>query len=124
VKDRLEVSFSTANKIVGQLESLGIITELTGGQRHRAFRYTPYLDLFTDSQPSEDQDVPVQMTESIGRLPNPMVNWGGHTIIAAAHVVIADSAELLCYSLFPGASPHTKPSKTIASSTTNRVLPG
>ncbi|MDQ2787008.1 MAG: Fic family protein [Chloroflexota bacterium] len=68
VKDRLEVSFSTANKIVEQLESLGIIKELTGGQRHRTFRYTPYLDLFTDSQPSEDQDGPVQMTENIGSL--------------------------------------------------------
>lgn len=43
VKGRLEVSFMTANKLVGQLESLGIIKELTGGQRHRAFRYTPYL---------------------------------------------------------------------------------
>jgi len=67
VKDRLEISFPTANKLVGQLESLGMINEITGGQRRRAFRYTPYLDLFADPQPPEDQDVPVQMTESVGR---------------------------------------------------------
>ncbi len=66
VKDRLGVSFPTANKLVGQLESLGIIKELTGGQRRRAFRYTPYLNLFADSQPPEDQHVPMQTTESTG----------------------------------------------------------
>ncbi len=77
VKDRLGISFPTANKLVRQLESLGIIMELTGGQRGRAFRYTPYLDLFTDPLPSDDRDVPVQATESAGafgeRPPDPLV---------------------------------------------------
>lgn len=64
VKDRLGVSFPTASKLVSQLALLGIIEEITGAQRHRVFRYTPYLDLFAEPQPTAGQDVPIQATES------------------------------------------------------------
>lgn len=46
VKQELDLSFATANKLVGQLEALGIIAELTGRKRDRIFRFEPYLKLF------------------------------------------------------------------------------
>ena len=48
VKDRLEISFATANGLVKQLEDVGLLTEITGGRRRRVFSYDPYLDLFRD----------------------------------------------------------------------------
>ncbi len=47
-KERLQVSYGTANKLVDELESLRLLEEVTGGQRNRRFRYTPYLELFED----------------------------------------------------------------------------
>ena len=46
VKDELEVSFATANKLVEQLERLNFVTETTGRKRDRIFRFEPYLKLF------------------------------------------------------------------------------
>jgi Fic family protein len=60
----LDVSFATANKIVGQLATLGLIEESTGGQRNRAFRYTPYMRLFAEPEAIEGQDVEPQRTET------------------------------------------------------------
>lgn len=48
VKDRLDISFATANGLVKQLEDAGLLTEITGGRRRRVFSYDPYLDLFRD----------------------------------------------------------------------------
>ena len=54
---RLECSYVTANRIIGQMEALGILRETTGGQRNRRFRYQPYLDLF-DRLAIDEQDEP------------------------------------------------------------------
>lgn len=42
----LGVTFPTANNIVGQFSSLGLLEEVTGRQRRRLFAYRPYLEIF------------------------------------------------------------------------------
>lgn len=42
---RLDVSYQTANKLVAELEGMGLLEEVTGGQRNRVFVYRPYIDL-------------------------------------------------------------------------------
>ena len=54
---RLECSFVTANRIIDQMETLGILDETTRRQRNRRFRYQPYLDLF-DRLAIDEQDEP------------------------------------------------------------------
>ena len=49
VRDTLDISFVTANKLIERLATEGLVVEVTGGRRNRVFRYTPYLDLFGDS---------------------------------------------------------------------------
>ena len=44
----LEVTFPTANKLVGRFEELGLLREMTGRSRARLFRYEPYMRLFDD----------------------------------------------------------------------------
>jgi Fic family protein len=46
VEKRLDCSFVTANRLVEQLEELGLVRETTGWQRNRRYRYDPYLALF------------------------------------------------------------------------------
>lgn len=53
-KDSLGVSFVTANKLVEQLERLGIVEEITGRKRDRIFSYAPYVALFQDERPDAD----------------------------------------------------------------------
>lgn len=67
VQERLGFSsFTTANKLVEQLEALGLLEEVTGGRRNRIFRYTPYWRLLEEPEPVAGQDVPVQTTEAAG----------------------------------------------------------
>jgi Fic family protein len=47
VRQRLETSFPTATAAVKILESLGIVTELTGQKKSRNCSYQPYIDLLT-----------------------------------------------------------------------------
>jgi Fic family protein len=47
-RDRLGVSYATANKLVEEFVARGVLEEITGGHRNRRFRYTPYLALFED----------------------------------------------------------------------------
>ena len=42
---KLEVSYPTANNLVTSLVTLRILEEVTGQERNRRFRYTPYLNL-------------------------------------------------------------------------------
>lgn len=63
VKDKLGVAFVTANKLVEQLEGLGIVDEITGRKRDRIFSYTPYVALFRDQPPAADEGE-VQETEA------------------------------------------------------------
>jgi Fic family protein len=51
IKNSLGVAFVTANKLVEQMESLGLLHEITGRRRDRVFSYTPYVDLFQDEPP-------------------------------------------------------------------------
>lgn len=53
VEEVLDCSFATANNLVGIFVALGLLEEITGGQRNRLFRYRPYLELF--SAPAGDQ---------------------------------------------------------------------
>ena len=44
----VEVTFATANKLIGRFEEVGLLREVTGQRRSRLFRYDPYLDLFDE----------------------------------------------------------------------------
>ena len=64
VKDRLDVAFRTANDLVDRLVTLELLEEITGGQRNRVFRYTPYWRLLEDPKTAVQTDAPLQTTES------------------------------------------------------------
>lgn len=51
VSTMLDVSFATANRVLRELASAGIVEEITGGQRSRVYRYAAYLALFEDPPP-------------------------------------------------------------------------
>lgn len=59
----VDVSFPTANRLVGRFEELGILKEVTGQRRSRMFRYDPYLRLFDDPVAAADQ-APTEVTEA------------------------------------------------------------
>lgn len=65
VKQAAEVmccSFVTAGKVVREMESAGILSEITGNARNRVFRYQPYLALFegqTGAAPTNDAAAPL-----------------------------------------------------------------
>jgi Fic family protein len=62
--EALEVTFPTANKLIGRFEDLGLLREVTGQRRSRLFRYEPYLDLFDDPPPDgRDGAATSQVTE-------------------------------------------------------------
>lgn len=62
----LDVAFVTANHLVEQLVDLGLLNEITGGQRNRVYRYTPYLSLFEDEDIlPESEEAPIQATAAI-----------------------------------------------------------
>ena len=63
VKDSLGIAFVTANKLVEQLEGLGILEEITGRRRDRIFSYTAYVALFRDEPPGAEEGE-VQETEA------------------------------------------------------------
>jgi Fic family protein len=46
VAELLDVTFPTANNIVGQFQRLGLLEEVTGRQRRRLFAYQPYIQIF------------------------------------------------------------------------------
>jgi len=54
VKDRLGISFVTANKLVEQLVDLGVVEEITGRRRNRIFSYSPFITLFQDEPPGPE----------------------------------------------------------------------
>lgn len=64
VRDALDVSFVTANKLVERLTADGLLHEVTGGRRNRVFRYTPYLLLLSDNEEADREAAPVQATEA------------------------------------------------------------
>jgi HTH DNA binding domain len=64
VKDALEVSFATANNLVGQFEEARVLREITGGRRRRVFSYDAYLALLRDDAPAGRYHGQVQRTAS------------------------------------------------------------
>jgi Fic family protein len=64
VRSEMNVTFTTASRLVEQFVSLGLLDEVTGGQRNRVYRYTPYLALFAEPEPPADLG-PIQTTESL-----------------------------------------------------------
>lgn len=64
VKDRLDVAFRTANDLVDRLVALELLEEITGGQRNRVFRYSPYWRLLREPDAAVEEDAPIQTTES------------------------------------------------------------
>lgn len=60
VRERLQLSFVTAAKLIEGLAELGVVEEITGARRNRVYRYSPYLALFADDtsrvEPAETQE--------------------------------------------------------------------
>ncbi len=55
--EAMNCTFVTAGKVVREMESAGILQEITGNARNRVFRYQPYLALFesqTGAAPTND----------------------------------------------------------------------
>ncbi len=48
VQQSLGVAYVTANSLIARFEDAGILTEITGNRRRRAFRYDGYLALFDE----------------------------------------------------------------------------
>jgi cell filamentation protein, protein adenylyltransferase len=55
IKDQLGVAFATANNLVAQFATAGLLVEITGGRRGRIFSYEPYLSLWRDEPPAPRQ---------------------------------------------------------------------
>jgi Fic family protein len=62
-QELLKVSFPAANGMIGDLQKVGVLTEITGGRRNRMFRFDPYLDLFADVSDAADDGAAVQPTQ-------------------------------------------------------------
>ena len=60
----LDVTFPTANKLVGRFEEMGLLREVTGQRRSRLFRYDPYLRLFDEPESPSDEHVGTEVTEA------------------------------------------------------------
>ncbi len=61
----LGVSFPSASKLVSAFEDFGILDEMTGYRRNRVFRYTEFLDLFSEPTDTAGPGA-VEATESSG----------------------------------------------------------
>ena len=48
VVDKLGVTSPTAYGLIGNLQKLGLLREITGRERYRIFRYQPYLDILNE----------------------------------------------------------------------------
>ncbi len=61
----LGCTYATANKLVEQFTTLGILREVTGGKRNRLYRYTEYLSLFDAAVPLPAKDVDEEVGSSV-----------------------------------------------------------
>ena len=50
-------TFPTANTLVGALEGLGILREVTGQRHYRRYAYAPYIDILNETE-SRPQPAP------------------------------------------------------------------
>ncbi len=53
-EELLSCTYSQANSLFARFETLGILRETTGQQRHRVYEYSPYLRLFASASPLVD----------------------------------------------------------------------
>jgi Fic family protein len=60
----LGTAYPTASRLVLGLEEMGILKEITGRRRSRIYRYEPYVSLFDDPQPDDDEPAPLEVTEA------------------------------------------------------------
>ena len=60
----LAVSDRTAGKLIGRFGELGLLDEITGKERYRVYRYTPYWRIFLDSDANAPLDGDSQETLS------------------------------------------------------------
>lgn len=58
VMRQLGVTDVTASKLIGELERVGLLDEITGKKRFRMYRYTPYWQLFQDVDELEETSDP------------------------------------------------------------------
>jgi Fic family protein len=63
VRKELDVSFGTANKLVEQLQAVGLVREVTGRRRDRVFRFDDYLDFFAGDEDAPADAAGVEETE-------------------------------------------------------------
>ena len=49
VQETTKLSYNNANKLVKDLSEIGLLQEITGNRRNRAFSYAPYLDVFRET---------------------------------------------------------------------------
>lgn len=63
VSELLNISDVTASRVLDRLVRAGLLDEISGRQRNRIFRYTPYWSLLQDAQEPND-DEPLQLTMS------------------------------------------------------------
>ncbi|HWO16538.1 MAG TPA: Fic family protein [Solirubrobacterales bacterium] len=64
VAELLGSTFPTASRLVGGLEELGILREITGRRRSRIFRYEPYLALFDEPVAERVEEGEAELTEA------------------------------------------------------------
>lgn len=48
IAEMLDVSFTSANRLIERLVEIGILVEVTGNVRNRVFHYAQYINLFSD----------------------------------------------------------------------------
>jgi Fic family protein len=52
-------NYAAASRLVNDFVRVGLLEEITGGQRNRVFRYTPYIALFAEEGDLWPEDLPV-----------------------------------------------------------------
>jgi len=60
----LGTTYPTASRLVGGLEDLGILVEITGRKRSRIYRYEPYIALFDDPPALGEESASLEVTEA------------------------------------------------------------
>lgn len=77
-----KVSLPAANGMIGDLQKVGALAEISGGRRNRMFRFDPYLDLFADVGNAADDPATAQPTQyEDGESP---ASPGGPSVAASA----------------------------------------
>lgn len=64
VAGQLDVTGVTASRIVERLTAIGLLDEISGRDRNRVYRYTPYWRLFQDDAGAEFSSAPRESTAS------------------------------------------------------------